>query len=91
MAGTLIPAADAALQDAIWAFVQSDPYWRANKLCQTPTAAFKLATTTSKRERGLMSQFLAQQQIQPQQTSPQPQMSKTLGAVFNLHQAIEEW
>lgn len=58
---------DAALQDAIWAFVQSDPYWRGNKLCKTPTAAFKLATTTSNRERGLMSQFLDWKESHPTQ------------------------
>ena len=92
LTGELIPVTE-SLQIALWAFVQSDGYWIANKSCKTPTAALKLAITTAQRPRGLMAQFFKHQASTQQsaQNTPHPtRMSKTLGSMWKLQCEMED-
>jgi hypothetical protein len=60
LTGELIPVTE-SLKSDLWAFIQSDGYWTANKSCKTATAALTFAITTAQRPRGLIAQFFEHQ------------------------------
>ena len=92
LTGELIPVTE-SLKNDLWAFIQSDGYWTANKSCKTATAALKFAITTAQRQRGLMAQFFEHQASKHHstQTTPHPaRMSKTLGSMWRLQCEMED-
>lgn len=86
LTGELIPVTE-SLKNDLWAFIQSDGYWTANKSCKTATAALKFAITTAQRPKGLMAQFF---EHQASKTSKHPS-TQTTTPVWSATPVSHDW